>query len=630
MPRDPKTQVAPHSVPWMTRLSGLFRRQSHPIPADQDDPVDFMGDVAEWWERQFRLAGDRRERYRIFDEMDTFGLVMGVLDVYAEETTQPDYDKQSTVWIESKSGKMVQAGEECLRNCQVEDRMTPIVRRIAKYGDAFQRILYQTGKGVLGWRMVSAAKTHRIEDKYGRLVGFREDGKKFRGKKRPVSWPWDYIHFRMLGKDEENGYGTSMLEPMFRPWRQMTLAEDSVLMYRLRRSPDRNLIEIDVGDMEEHEAMQFVNAWRKRFRKTEFVDPASGNYKKQYNPLSPLEDIWLPKRPEQTTNVSQLSGGGDPGSVYDLEHFRRKFFGTAKVPQAYFGFEGEINAKATLMQQDVRFARSAKRIRKAGIYGLRQLLDMHYTLLPTEPGKNEYDFTQEGNAYVVQMSPISYLDEFERLELIQLRYNIVESMSRLAQDMNLDAKVWATYILLHYAKLPEEFVIKLINNTPPGPTPMGAGEEGGGEAGMEAMWNRLPAQARELLLEIEDKDLRVKVYEASYEQKVWTPMDSKGYYGMDPKEEIAIAKAIHESAALRRSIFNFHVLGAEEMSIQKLQERQTDKSLMPVTVQGVIFEDEFEDDKYAKELQEDLKEVGVLMEDDEVEGESATELLQEA
>lgn len=613
MPRDPKQQASPHRVPWFTRLAGLFQRQSHPIPAEQDDPIDYMGDVAEWWERQFRLAGDRRERYRIFDEMDTFGTVMAILDVYAEETTQPDYDKQQTVWIESKNGQMIKAGEECLRNCQVEDRMTPIIRRIAKYGDAFQRLLYATGKGVLGWRYVSAAKIHRLEDKYGRLIGFREDGQTYRGKSRPVSWPWDYIHFRMLGKDEEQGYGTSFLEPMFRPWRQLTLAEDAVLMYRLRRSPDRNLIEIDVGDMEEHEAMQFVNAWRRRFRKNEFVDPASGNYKKQYNPLTPLEDIWLPKRPDQTTNVSQLSGGGDPGTVYDLEHFRRKFFGTAKVPQAYMGYEGEINAKATLMQQDVRFARSAKRLRKAGIYGLRQLLDTHFMLLPTDPQKNPYDFAKEGNAYVVQMSPIAYLDEFERLELIQLRYNLVEAMSRLAQDMNLDAKVWATYILLHYAKLPEEMVLKLISKTPPGPPPMApGGEEGGAEGGApESVLRQLPPDARALLMEVEDETLRRNILESVYRHRVWAPMNGNGYYALSPKEQVAIAEAVHRSAGLRRSIFNLHVLGMEDLDILRMQMAQTDPSLVPVMSAETIIEDEFTDDGRGKELAEDLEAVGI-------------------
>lgn len=1288
----PRQQAAPHRVPWFFGLTRLFRRHAHPIPAEADEPGDFMGDVAEWWERQFRLAGDRRERYRIFDEMDTFDLVMGILELYAEETTQPDYDKQRSVWIESKNAEMVRAGDECLRNCAVEDRITALIRRVAKYGDAFQRLLYATGKGVLGWRYVSPAKIHRLEDKYGRLIGFREDGKSFRQKTRPVSWPWDYIHFRMLGKDEESGYGTSMLEALFRPWRQMclapgtlvwttggpvpveklqpgmetychdpettetretrvvavlsmgeqqllrvrtahrqilvtenhgllvrdaagkfsykrakdlianggvgrenwqgyqhadslvlpaltfgadrheihlprenytvlldraasyespgvmerirscglstsdknahaflnglrpipytdyarmrrifdlppaqvfyrrgrkpapfgtdltftadarfvrflgfmlgdgwvkqnsvgfalgveetqntryielfrivfgvetyhraeaepgvkgaqvhfhsaavadlfreagfltgfakkeipewvygltpglkrelifglldadgseqsggwrlmlanqplveqvvtlcqqaglhvsreiaeirredrkpayrvyisgadndvdrpvvyepvthvdpagsgptydlqveddlhnfvangivshnTLAEDSLLMFRLRRAPDRNLVEIDVGDMEEHEAMQFVNAWRKKFRKTEFVDPASPDYKKQYNPLTPLEDIWLPKRPEQATTVQQLSGGGNIGEIYDLDHFRRKFFGAARVPQAYFGYEGEINcfklatripcldgktrtlrqiidryeatgelpgvysydpktqkivpgevtwagvtrpdaevvevelddgtkhvctpehrwytldgrwveaaalvpgtqllplrrsvrgggasayrgyevvhdpfggaqlthlrvadaaypgarsvagralthchhcdiqfetfrsrltdgkdrycsrvcyslacatarertcaycgvsfdapkptsrwcskscttawrnkasagripvpnhrvlavrrllrrydtgditvrsyhnffvadaarggvlvhnSKSTLLQQDVRFARGAKRLRKAGIYGLRQLLDIHFTLLAQSATDQKYNFAQDANAYLVQMSPIAYLDEFERLELIQLRYQIIDAMSRLANDLNLDARVWATYVLLHYAKLPEDLVTKLINKTPPGPPPA-AGAAVPGEETPES------ARIRALLAEVEDDGLRQRIASEVHRQRIWTPMNGKGYYTVSPAEARLIAEAVHTSAGLRGSIFNLRMLFADD--IAEAQARQTDATLLPVTVGGAPLADDFADDQHARELREDLVAAGVQL-----------------
>jgi hypothetical protein len=438
-----------------------------------------------------------------------------------------------------------------------------------------------------------------LDDKYGRLIGFREDGKTFRNKKRPVSWPWDYVHFRLLGKDEESGYGTALLEAMFRPWRQLTLAEDAMLMYRLRRAPDRNMILVDVGDMEEHEAMAYVNAWRKKFRKTEFVDPASAQYRKTYNPISPLEDIFMPVRgAENNTRVENMSGSANAMDVHDVEHLRRVFFGSAKVPQAYFGFEGDINAKATLMQQDVRFARSGKRLRKALIYGYRQLLDTHYTLLPTEPDDQKFDFARKGNEYLVQMAPIAYLDEFERLELIQLRYQVIESMGRLAQDMQLDAKVWSIYILLNYAKLPEDMVMKLISKTPQGPAPMAAG-------GVES----LPPLARQLINEQPAKR-RQEILAEWDKQRLWES-STEGFYQLDEDEKLAIAQAVHTSPGLRKAIWDIHELMIEDAWVQ-----QTDPSLLPVTSQSVIITDDYEDDKEARILQEDLKEAGITLRED--------------
>lgn len=583
MPEDNQRppRVNPHRVAWYWRLFNLFGRQQHPATLDQD-----MGDdpatMQSWWERTFTLAGERRERYRIFEEMDTFGQVSAILDVYAEETTQPDYDKGRSVWIESKSAKMIAAGEECLRNVQIEDRSAPIARRIVKYGDGFQRLIYKGGKGVLGWKYAHASKCFRLEDKYGRLIGFREDGQTFRGKKRPVSWPWDYVHFRLLGKDEESGYGSSMLEALFRPWRQLTLAEDSVLMFRLRRASDRNLILVDVGNLEEHEALEYVNAWRKRFRKREFVDPASPEYKKQYNPFNPLEDIFMPVRgAENNTRIESLAGSATGGEVYDLNYFRDKFFGVAKVPKAYFGFEGDINAKATLMQQDIRFARTAKRLRKAVVYGMRQLLDIHYTLLPGDPEDRTFDLGEAANAYIVQMSPIAYLDEFERLELVQLRFQVVDAMAGLAQTMQIDPKVWALYVLINYAKIPEELVQKLIVKKAPPP-------EGGFEAALS------PRERKKIL----------ESYGADMLRQVTEPFDGSGYYDLSPEEEKAVAKAIHESPALRKVIGDLAEYASEDAGRQ-----QTDPSLVPPMTQGVVLADDFEDDEQARVLKEDLDEL---------------------
>jgi hypothetical protein len=583
----------------------MFNRPAHPVTPDDDAESPQMRTMQEQWAALMMLQDDRKQQYKTYDEMDKFGLVAGILDVYAEEATQPDYDKRMSVWVESKLKHLVSAGHECLRNVQMEDKIANITRRMCKYGDAWQRTIYQTGKGVLGWKHVPAKQMQRIEDKYSRLIGFRQDGQKFKrgSKERNVSWPWDYIHFRLLGRSEDGLYGTSILENLYRPWRQLTLAEDSMLMYRIRRAPDRNMILVDVGDLPDTEAMEVVNTWRKKFRKYEFVDPASPNYKKQYNPFTPLEDIFLPMRRDQNTRVETLSGSANVGEVYDIEYLRNKFFGSAKVNKAYFGFEGEINAKATLMQQDVRFARTAKRIQRADIYAIRTLLMIHYNLMPTSPEDSKWDVKDED--FIVQMSPIAYLDEWERLELIQLRYQIIESMSRLAMDMKLDAKVWAIYLLLNYAKLPEDLVLKLTSKIP---------EAGaGGGMGFEALRTLDP----NLYDAMKDMDPKTR-------DVICEGMTPVGFYELNEAEKMNIAKLMHESAPLRKVIGDiswFH-----EDDIERAAASQIDWSWLPPTVNGQMFADSYEDDAEAKALNEDLDEVkATLTEDDEAAGEQESD-----
>lgn len=578
MPAPQKPSGHPHRLGWFHSLLGLYDRESRPIAALWDDlDGDDTTGRADQLARFLTVGNDRQAKYRTFDEMDTYGLPSAILDVYAEEATQRDYDKGVSVWIESKAAHMVEAGQNALHNCQVEDKIAPIVRRVCKYGDGFQRLLYATGEGVMGWRMSPTLAMTRHEDKYGRLVGFSENSKKYRQGQRDVSWPWDYVQFRLLGKDEESGYGTSLLQSMFQDWRRMVLTEEAILMYRLRRMPDRNLIQVNVGNMEEHEAMAYVNAFRKKMRKNEMVDPASANYRKNFNPLTPFEDIFLPLTEGREHRVETLSGAGNIDQIFDLEHFRDAFFGAAKVPKAYFGFEGDINAKATLIQQDVRFARSVKRVQRAALYGLRQLLDIHYTLLAQPEDKGKFDFRKKENAYLVQMAPISYLDEFQRLELVQLRFQIVDAMSNLAATMQLDPRIWATYVLLNYAKLPEETVLKLIKKTPDTIPPV----TGGGPA-----FEKLSEARKKQILDFKS-DMSVGT--------------------LTEQEQLAIAKCVHSSPGLRKSISAWAEFSMDDADMLAESIRQTDPSLVPPVFGKGTLRDSAEETNEAKLLMEDLK-----------------------
>lgn len=587
----PKTNPQPHRDGFFSTLLGSFGRTQHPAAAELDD-FDLGLDLPDGPDRSIegllKFDADRRKRVALFDEMDSFGLVSSVLDLYAEETTQPDYDKQRRVWIESNNKGMVTQGDICLTNLQIEDRVTGIARRLAKYGDEFRRHIYEAGKGVLGWRVTQPGEVQRVEDRYARLVGFKEAGKMYRQKSRDVSWPWDYTHFRLMGKDKDDLYGTSMLEAMFRPWRQLALTEDAMLMYRLRRAPDRNAVFVNVGSMDPTESAHWLNVYRKKFRKHEFVDPASAEYRKQYNPLTPLEDVFLAVRNGDEVRVEPLSGAGNVGEVYDLEYFRDAFFGAARVPKAYLGFEGDINAKATLVMQDVRFARGCKRLRSGLIQGIRNTLDIHY-VLSGEPGQasNRYDPSKPENAYVVQMSPISYLDEFERLELVQLRFQILEAQMRVGTDLQLDTRVWASYILLNYAKLPEDLVVRLLTKAekPAEPSEQAAFEQTLAPKSL-ALWEALP------------KDLRDQVLNRSPSPKI--------SFNLTESEARDVAVMVHTNPQLRKRIGDICYFHSEpDLSERALQQIDSSR-LPPRSATGKIIS-EADDDQAARDLAEDLK-----------------------
>ena len=297
---DVKTNAV-HQAPWFSSLLKKFGLWHHAQTSvdfgEFGDAGDYEQQRRNWWDKAMLPGETRKERYRICDEMDQ-GLAAAILEVWAEETTQPDYIMKRAVWITSKNQQVVQHAEAALVAALIEDRITSIARATAKRGDDFWRTVYKAGVGVQGIVRAQPDKVTRIEDTHSRLVGFAEDTQKYRGAiKRDTSYPWDYIHFRMLGgKGEFTSYGTGIFDTMFQPWKKLTLNEDSVLTYRLRRAPDRNMVLVDVNNLAEDEAVDYVNLFRKSFRKQEFIDPANPSYKKQYNPLTPVEDIFLPIR----------------------------------------------------------------------------------------------------------------------------------------------------------------------------------------------------------------------------------------------------------------------------------------------------------------------------------------------
>jgi hypothetical protein len=239
-----------------------------------------------------------------------------------------------------------------------------------------------------------------------------------------------------------------------------TIGEDAKMIYMVRRAPDRNLIKVDVSNLDDVEATEYVNVWRKAIRKDEIIDPASPQYRKQFNPLTPFEDIFVPIRgDDQRSGVETLSGSGSADNVFDLKYFREMYFATARVPGSYMGVgepgTPEQSGRA-LGRQDIRFARQLNRIVRARILGYRQACDIHLVLKGYSPDKLP--------KYVLQVSPVSQLAEIERLEIIRLRVELLEAVANLGTTLKADMKAWGTYILTKIGKLPEKFVVNVMRN----------------------------------------------------------------------------------------------------------------------------------------------------------------------
>ena len=118
---------------------------------------------------------------------------------------------------------------------------------------------------------------------------------------------WQIAHFSVLGNDKYAPYGTSVLEPSRRIWRQLTLLEDAMMAYRIVRSPERRVFYIDVGNIAPQDVEQFMQRVTTQMKRNQLVDSNTGRVDLRYNPLSIDEDYFIPVRGGNSSRVESLA-----------------------------------------------------------------------------------------------------------------------------------------------------------------------------------------------------------------------------------------------------------------------------------------------------------------------------------
>ena len=181
-----------------------------------------------------------------------------------------------------------------------------------------------------------------------------------------------------MGNDKYAPYGTSILEPARRIWRQLVLIEDAMMTYRIVRSPERRLFKIDVGNVAPEDVEQLMQKVMTQMKRNQVVDASTGRVDLRYNPLSVDEDYFIPVRAGSATDITTLAGGTYTGDIEDVKYLRDKLFSALKVPMSYLSRgEGADEDKATLAQKDMRFARTIQRLQRSIVTELEKVGIIH-------------------------------------------------------------------------------------------------------------------------------------------------------------------------------------------------------------------------------------------------------------
>tara|TARA_Y100000310_G_C20681879_1_gene816451 strand:+ start:1818 stop:3506 length:1689 start_codon:yes stop_codon:yes gene_type:complete len=201
--------------------------------------------------------------------------------------------------------------------------------------------------------------------------------------------------------DETNKHVLSYLHKAIKPANQLRMLEDSTVIYRLARAPERRIFYIDVGNLPKIKAEQYLTQIMTRYKNKLIYDATTGDIQEERRFMTMLEDYWLPRREGgRGTEISTLPGGENLGQIEDVQYFLKKVYKSLSVPLSRMESEAQfqIGRASEISRDEVKFSKFIQRLRKRFSHLFDDLLKKQLILkkVLTEP---EWDEIKEDIIY---------------------------------------------------------------------------------------------------------------------------------------------------------------------------------------------------------------------------------------
>ena len=373
----------------------------------------------------------RRELFRDYDAMDNDPIISSALDIYADECTLKN-EFGEVVQIKSKNEKVKEILENLFYDIlNIEFNLWSWTRNMVKYGDFFLLQEIQPGTGIINVKPLPIYETERLENTDPNNPNYIKFKVNHDPNGKGEYENYEIVHFRLLSDTNFLPYGKAMIENGRRIWKQVSLMEDAMLIHRIMRAPDKRVFKIDIGNIPPQEVDNYMQRIINKMKKTPFVDKNTGDYNLKYNIQNLTEDFFLPVRGGDSGTEIDSLGGLEYTAIDDIDYLKNKLFAALKIPKAYLGYDENVNGKATLAAEDVRFARTIERIQRTLISELTKIAVTHLAAQGIE-GSEMVDFELD----LVNPSTIY---EQEKVNLWSEKVRLVSDI----QQLNMVSKEWA-------------------------------------------------------------------------------------------------------------------------------------------------------------------------------------------
>ena len=225
--------------------------------------------------------------------------------------------------------------------------------------------------------------------------------------------------------DRNKHIGLSYLHKAIKGLNQLRMIEDSLVIYRISRAPERRIFYIDVGNLPKVKAEQYLRDVMSRYRNKLVYDANTGEIKDDKKFMSMLEDFWLPRREGgRGTEITTLPGGQNLGELTDVEYFQKKLYRSLNVPESRIGADGGFNLgrSSEILRDELMFSKFVGRLRKrfSGVF-----LDLLKTQLILKNIVTPEDWNKMAEHIQFDYLYDNHFAELKETELMNERLNLM-------------------------------------------------------------------------------------------------------------------------------------------------------------------------------------------------------------
>ena len=298
-----------------------------------------------------------------------------------------------------------------------------------------QQLRYIDPRKIKKVREVQTGRKGQVDvvKKFKEFYIYNQHGHQVNNTSTGVKLTFDSIAYCPSGLiDMHKGTVLSYLNKAIKPVNQLRMIEDSVVIYRISRAPERRIFYIDVGNLPKIKAEQYLKDVMNRYRNKLVYDASTGEIRDDRNHMSMLEDFWLPRREGgRGTEITTLPGGANLGEIDDITYFQRKLYRSLNVPISRLEAEQNfsLGRSTEITRDELKFTKFVSKLRKKFSVIFNDLLRTQLILtgvIAEEEWKQmsehiQFDFLQDNNFTELKNAELLK----ERLEMLSQVENYV-------------------------------------------------------------------------------------------------------------------------------------------------------------------------------------------------------------